>query len=84
VNTTSNAFVKAATSSAMTPTSSGMTTMRRTSTPSARSSRQRYAAFSSRVLPDRISLPMRMMPAVFGMTRGNITTPSERMLDCGP
>src|SRR3990170_266022 len=55
-----------------------MTEIRRTSTPSARSSRQRYAAFASAILPDRISLPMRMIPAVFGMACGDST-----MLECG-
>src|SRR5207245_8159774 len=55
-------------------TSSGTTEIRRTSTPSWRSSRQRYAALTSAILPDRISLPMRIMPAVFGIvSRDSIT-----------
>src|SRR5258705_2139044 len=47
-----------------------MTEMRRTSTPSPRSSRHRYAALASAIFPERISLPTRMMPAVFGMVPG--------------
>src|SRR5207249_4979963 len=41
-----------------------MVRMRRTVTPSARSSRVRNGEFVSTTLPDRISLPMTMMPAV--------------------
>src|SRR2546422_853512 len=67
VNTRSYSQLWAATSRAINSTSSGMTEIRRTSTPSWRSSRQRYAALASAILPDRISLPMRTMPAVFGM-----------------
>ena len=70
VNTTSWARLKAATSWAISWMSSGMTEMRRTSTPSARSSRHRYAALASAIFPERISLPTRMMPAVFGMVPG--------------
>src|SRR5712664_4468158 len=54
-----------------------MTAIRRTSTPRTRSSRQRYAAFASAMLPERISVPTRMIPAVFGMARGDST-----MLEC--
>src|SRR5713101_5942565 len=73
VNTTSWSRLNAATSRAITSISSGMTAMRRTSTPSARSSRHRYAALASAILPERISLPTRMIPAVFGMARGDST-----------
>src|SRR5207302_8102064 len=44
----------------------------RTSTPRFRSSRTRNKAFSSRVLPERISLPMTTIPAVFAIIRSNI------------
>src|SRR5437867_4629383 len=67
VKTTSWARLKAVTSWAISGISSGMTEMRRTSTPSARSSRHRYAALASAIFPERISLPTRMMPAVFGI-----------------
>src|SRR5207247_2276364 len=67
VNTASWSGLWAATSRAIGSTSSGMTEIRRTSTPSWRSSRQRYAALASAIFPDRISLPMRTIPAVFGM-----------------
>src|SRR5712691_7773521 len=73
VNTTSWSRLNAATSRAITSISSGMTAMRRTSTPSARSSRHRYAALASAILPERISLPTRMIPAVFGMAPGDST-----------
>src|SRR5258705_12049665 len=48
----------------MSSRSSGITAMRRTSTPSLRSSRARNVEFVSGVLPERISLPMTTMPAV--------------------
>src|SRR5882724_938273 len=48
----------------MSSRSSGTTAMRRTSTPSLRSSRARNVEFVSAVLPERISLPMTTMPAV--------------------
>src|SRR2546422_8606316 len=73
VNTTSWSRLNAATSRAISSISSGMTAMRRTSTPSARSSRHRYAALASAILPERISLPTRMIPAVFGMAPGDST-----------
>src|SRR2546422_7494119 len=74
VKTTSKSRLCAVTSRAISSTSSGTTEIRRTSTPSWRSSRQRYAALTSAILPDRISLPMRMMPAVFGIvSRDSIT-----------
>src|SRR5947207_15634731 len=69
VNTTSCSAPKRETSAAMRSTSSGITVMRRTSTPRARSSRHRYEALASTILPDRISLPTRMIPAVFGIGR---------------
>src|SRR5262245_25126901 len=58
-----------------------MTLIRRTSTPSPRSSRQRYAAFASSILPDRISLPMRTIPAVFGITVRDCTLGGRRLLE---
>src|SRR5574338_227049 len=67
VNTTSYAALAARTSAEISSTSTGITTMRRTSTPRARSSRQRYAALASVILPERISLPIKMMPAVFAI-----------------
>src|SRR5213594_3771941 len=70
VKTTSWSRLSVATSRAIRSTSSGITAIRRTSTPSARSSRHRYAALASVILPERISLPMRMIPAVFGMAPG--------------
>src|SRR6266511_3844929 len=73
VNTTSWSRLNAATLRAITSISSGITAMRRTSTPSARSSRHRYAALASAILPERISLPTRMIPAVFGMAPGDST-----------
>src|SRR5215211_2856300 len=48
----------------MSSSSSGMIVTRRSSTPSARSSPIRNAAFSSANLPERISSPMITMPAV--------------------
>src|SRR3989442_11254628 len=72
-NTTSWSRLNAATSLSDTSISSGMAAMRRTSTPSARSSRHRYAALASAILPERISLPTRMIPAVFGMAPGDST-----------
>src|SRR5881409_15733 len=77
VNTTSWSRLNAATSRAISSISSGMTAMRRTSTPSARSSQHRYAALASAILPERISLPTRTIPAVFGMAPGDST-----MLEC--
>src|SRR5712692_11927344 len=44
-----------------------MTEILRTSTPRTRSSRHRYEALASTTLPERISLTMRMMPAVFAI-----------------
>src|SRR4029450_6282187 len=75
VNTTSWAALCSRTSVAMRSTSSGITEMRRTSTPNPRSSRHRYAALASAILPDRISLPMRTMPAVFAMAPNGSTAP---------
>src|SRR5215813_7722717 len=68
VKTTSKPRLNSPTSAAIRSISSGMTTMRLTSTPSARSSRQRYTALASATLPERSSLPMRMMPAVRPMS----------------
>src|SRR5437867_9544235 len=48
----------------MSSSSSGMVRMRRTVTPSARSSRVRNGELVSTTFPERISLPMTMMPAV--------------------
>src|SRR5215475_6992611 len=64
VKTMSNVRLCSVTSEAIRSTSSGITEIFRTSTPSMRSSRQRYEAFASTTLPERISLPIRMIPAV--------------------
>ena len=50
--------------STMTGTSSGTVSMRRSSTPSARSSRESQGPFSSATLAERISLPITTMAAV--------------------
>ena len=49
--------------------SSGITVTRCTSTPRSRNSRQRKVELTSWVFPERTSLPMMMMPAVFDMAR---------------
>ena len=64
VKTRSKASLCARTSSAIVSITSGITAMRSTSTPSSRSSRQRYGELVSTTLPERISLPMTRMPAV--------------------
>ena len=84
VNTTSSASLNSRTSAAMRSTSSGITEIRRTSTPSARSSRQRKEALASAILPERISLPMRMMPAVFAMRLMVARAPPRAEVGAGP
>src|SRR5262245_18041007 len=64
VNTTSYERRKWATASAISSSSSGMVRMRRTVTPSLRSSRVRKAELVSTTLPERIALPMMRMPAL--------------------
>ncbi len=64
VKTWSKRRAKRGTVSAMSSRSSGITEIRRSSTPSERSSAMRKRAFSSPNLPDRISSPITTMPAV--------------------
>ena len=51
----------------MSSRSSGITMTRSTSTPRSRNSRHRNVELMSWVFPERTSLPMMMMPAVFDM-----------------
>jgi hypothetical protein len=69
VSTKSKVSLIARTSLAITSTSSGITSTRSTSAPTARSSRQRNGEFESTTFPERISFPMITIPAV-GIQRG--------------
>src|SRR2546427_5072241 len=64
VNTTSKREWESRTAAAIVSTSSGMVRMRSSVTPRLRSSRARKGELVSTTLPERISLPMMMMPAV--------------------